>query len=374
VQSASGNTLNYYFPANTTLAERSFIVALDATNSAGTGSAELTLRQPPGIPPPPPPVCNPTSATYSIPNAGGNYDIIANCTNSPTSYVWSADGQVQTGTSGGILRYYFPANTTPTERAFNISIIASNSTGASAPKHLVFTQRGTNTLRAGDRLMPGQRMYSSDGQFHLLMQTDGNLVVYGPNGVLWDAIGPAGSHVIMQNDGNLVLLSATGSVVWNSQTGRKGATHASLEPNGNLILYTAADKAVWGSHLQPSDLDTIQAGTKLESGVRMLSADGICSLTMHTNGRLVLSSTVRGELWSRGSYGYYAYAVMQHDGNFVVHDSMGRAQWSTETGGNSRGKGATFAFLDSRNNDCDFILYEADEITPVWSRIHGKLR
>jgi hypothetical protein len=81
VQSASGNTLNYYFPANTTSAERSFIVALAATNSAGTGSMELTLRQPPGTPPPPPPA--PVLSGHSfpaspVPTSGATFRVTSN--------------------------------------------------------------------------------------------------------------------------------------------------------------------------------------------------------------------------------------------------------------------------------------------------------
>ena len=52
-----------------------------------------------------------------------------------------------------------------------------------------------------------------------LMQTDGNFVVYGPNGALWQSgtAGRAGAGLLMQDDGNLVIYYGQ-SPVWATNT------------------------------------------------------------------------------------------------------------------------------------------------------------
>ncbi len=55
-------------------------------------------------------------------------------------------------------------------------------------------------------------MYSADGAYDAVMQTDGNLVVYGPGGVNWSSgTGVAGSFLAMQSDGNAVIYAPSGT-------------------------------------------------------------------------------------------------------------------------------------------------------------------
>jgi hypothetical protein len=76
--------------------------------------------------------------------------------------------------------------------------------------------RGT-VLGDGVTLGPGQFILSPDGAFELVMQDDGNLVVYGADraGALWASrtSGDRGTFVDMQDDGNLVVYGggATGA-------------------------------------------------------------------------------------------------------------------------------------------------------------------
>ncbi len=100
-------------------------------------------------------------------------------------------------------------------------------------------------------LGPGGSIKSHDARFQLVMQADGNLVLYGPTGALWwtstngpDRImffkvdgsltvyGPTGpvwavnqqvqywgAEMTLQNDGNLVIRAEDGSIVWQTGTG-----------------------------------------------------------------------------------------------------------------------------------------------------------
>ena len=73
--------------------------------------------------------------------------------------------------------------------------------------------------------MPGQSLLSPHGSYRLDMQTDGNLVLGNPNcmpgspecpSALWalGTWGQPGNYLVMQSDGNLVLYSRTGRAVW----------------------------------------------------------------------------------------------------------------------------------------------------------------
>lgn len=57
----------------------------------------------------------------------------------------------------------------------------------------------------------GMSIVSQDGRFQLVMQTDGNLVLYGPTGALWwtSSNGP-GRTMLFQSDGNLVVYGPNG--------------------------------------------------------------------------------------------------------------------------------------------------------------------
>ncbi|MGH9114834.1 MAG: hypothetical protein ACRDWW_03300, partial [Acidimicrobiales bacterium] len=77
-------------------------------------------------------------------------------------------------------------------------------------------------LEPGQWLNSGQSLWATneDGYgLELIMQTDGNLVEYGPNGALWaSGSDTPNSSAIMQTDGNLVIYAPGGVAVWESFT------------------------------------------------------------------------------------------------------------------------------------------------------------
>ncbi|HEY5821858.1 MAG TPA: hypothetical protein VIT20_07770, partial [Propionibacteriaceae bacterium] len=78
-----------------------------------------------------------------------------------------------------------------------------------------------STMRPGEVLRPGGALWSPNGRYTFVHQSDGNLVLYGPGGPLWDSqtSGSAPGVLIMQLDGNLVLYNREGhaydSGTWN---------------------------------------------------------------------------------------------------------------------------------------------------------------
>jgi hypothetical protein len=102
---------------------------------------------------------------------------------------------------------------------------------------------GANTywLNPNETLPSGQRLVSTDGQYVMVMQGDGNLVVYAPgNRPIWaSGTGVGGSDLTMQGDGNLVVYTPPRPnrvAVWAS--GTSGGLRLELQTDGNFVLYT----------------------------------------------------------------------------------------------------------------------------------------
>src|SRR5437868_413840 len=88
-------------------------------------------------------------------------------------------------------------------------------------------------------LTAGQVIYAPDGQYDLIMRSDGNLVEYGPGGqVIWHSMtsGNPGAYATMQSDGNFVVYSAAGTALWNSGTNGNPGAHLLLQNNGNAVI------------------------------------------------------------------------------------------------------------------------------------------
>lgn len=97
----------------------------------------------------------------------------------------------------------------------------------------------------GATLRPGNGVRSPDGRYLLVHQHDGNVVLYGPNGALWQTAthGRDTSQLTFQHDGNLVLYRTDGYPLWHTSTTHRGETLA-VQNDANLVIYDEA-KAVW---------------------------------------------------------------------------------------------------------------------------------
>lgn len=103
-------------------------------------------------------------------------------------------------------------------------------------------------------LRPGWYLVSTNGRYKLLMQGDGNLVLYSGTRPLWHAgtHGNSGAYLVIQGDGNLVVYSATGRPLWNSATVRRvNFVELRLQNDANLVLYGWTGnraQVLWHSH------------------------------------------------------------------------------------------------------------------------------
>ena len=106
-----------------------------------------------------------------------------------------------------------------------------------------------------DRLLPdqvldaGSELLSPNGRHRLVMQSDGNLVLYRQSGAPKWATGTDGRQIgaaYMQGDGNLVLYCAAGAV-WASGTDGNAGAILVMQDDGNLVIYSAGGAALWAT-------------------------------------------------------------------------------------------------------------------------------
>jgi hypothetical protein len=101
-------------------------------------------------------------------------------------------------------------------------------------------------LASGAVLGRGQAVRSCDGRFTFSHQADGNVVLYQGATARW-ATGTAGratGSLVMQTDGNLVLYSTSGIALWNSRTAGYAGASLAVQNDGNVVIYSGG-RAVW---------------------------------------------------------------------------------------------------------------------------------
>lgn len=204
----------------------------------------------------------------------------------------------------------------------------------------------SQTLRSGDRLE------SPNGQYHFVMQGDGNAVAYGPRGALWWSDTFASDSVLtVQTDGNVVVLAPGSRPRWDAGTSGTNSVLV-MQDDGNLVVYRDAATASWTSRngLVIDGRDRMLPGQHLQQGERLQSALGNYQLVFSAGGDLVVYGPHQ-PVWSAGSAGATSLR-MQSDGNLVAY-SAGRAVWNTGTSG----KAGAFAVMQ---DDGNLVLYSAD--------------
>jgi glucosylceramidase len=102
-----------------------------------------------------------------------------------------------------------------------------------------------DTMTTGQKLDRGQWLRSADGRYTLRMQTDGNLVLYNAAGAAVWATNRTGQYVIVQPDGNLVEYNSAGTAVWFTGTVGSGANRLVMQSDGNLVLYAPGGPVWW---------------------------------------------------------------------------------------------------------------------------------
>lgn len=94
----------------------------------------------------------------------------------------------------------------------------------------------------------GNGIYSPNGQYFFVMQTDGNLVLYGPSGAVWNAQtnGTQASYMTFQSDGNLVVYGP-GGAIWSSGSYGNHCSTLKVQNDGKVVIYSMTGAVLWST-------------------------------------------------------------------------------------------------------------------------------
>ena len=187
------------------------------------------------------------------------------------------------------------------------------------------------TLEPGQVLLAGTVLRSPNGVYMAGVQGDGNLVIVSGGVRRWaSGTEGVGNRLFMRPDGNLAVMRADGSLAWTS--GTNGWTGAVVTvTNDGLLQLRQGGTPVWDH--RGVRYDRLLSNQVLRSGESITSTSQGWSMTMRTDGNLVLTSAAGTRKWASFTAGAGNTAAMQTDGNFVVRNTAGATQWSTKTSG-----------------------------------------
>ena len=230
---------------------------------------------------------------------------------------------------------------------------------------------GTPTLSAGEYLYEGQAI--RNGSFFATLQNDGNFVLYNGTTPLWASNTHSNSdpnvHLVMQFDGNLVLYTAANAPVWATGTSGSNAFLV-LQNDANMVLYSnpaGSPKPVWATNTvvqapappapaPPAPTPSTQSNPAVLAFGQVLSEGhalvaGSFTAVLQTDGNFVLYNG-HAPLWATNTH--YTFdpqvrLVMQYDGNLVLYNPSNVPLWSTGTSGSN-----PFLVLQT---DANMVLY-----------------
>lgn len=179
-------------------------------------------------------------------------------------------------------------------------------------------------LTVGQKLNVNDHLDPPDGKTRLIMQGDGNLVLYRQdNGTALWASNTGNTPVnvaIMQPDGNFVCYDAAGKAYWATGTWIDPGSYVVLQDDGNLVLYGPNGGALWASNTA-ENWDPMTADTGDEN------ASGQAGFWMHSWASLASNGLISGHThtWSTlGVKGFHGSALP------LVLDAANKVIWPSD--------------------------------------------
>jgi pseudomonalisin len=99
-------------------------------------------------------------------------------------------------------------------------------------------------------LYPQQSLQTANRSRTLMMQRDGNMVLYSNGNPVWTPFtqGNPGAKAVMQSDGNFVIYNVQGRPLWWSGTGGNPGARIFLQDDSNLVIYSNGGVPLWQSY------------------------------------------------------------------------------------------------------------------------------
>ena len=114
----------------------------------------------------------------------------------------------------------------------------------------------TDRLLGGEELLPNMKLVSKNGKHTMILQGDGNLVVYNDEDhARWasDTQGQKITKCKMQKDGNLVMYLANNVATWSSNTHGNPGAYIVIQDNGNLVIFRKDNQTLWATNTEADE-------------------------------------------------------------------------------------------------------------------------
>jgi RHS repeat-associated protein len=234
-----------------------------------------------------------------------------------------------------------------------------------AVSYMSVKERESSVLTSGATLYKGDIIRSPDQRFYLIYQTDGNVVLRGPTGAaIWNnhKAGVASTRLIMQADGNLVLYNGS-TPVWSTETNGHSGSYLQVQNDGNLVIYTNYTGTYsWNTETGGQAKDSWNSNSLL--GAPLLNGTGLGSDPAKLNGSWSSSPVNSGtNYWGLRMTGKM-YLPTTGNWNFrMVSDGGARMYiddqlvWSDWWDGKSRSH-PTYTFNNTKANSPHKIMIE----------------
>lgn len=255
-------------------------------------------------------------------------------------------------------------------RGFNStlwSFMSRSATPAAAQQPVAVTAPANkNKLMPGEQLKVNQKIFSANGEFSLVQQGDGNLVVNNSQSeAIWGSGlgGQMARRTVMQEDGNFTQHpDGYNSVLWSTQTKGNSGAYALLRDDGVLAVVNSNNQIIWRSVATKPVANTRAEVAKKEEQVIPVELAPTITRAAEVNNRLVANQELRPSNSITSANGKYKL-IQQGDGNLVVYQSN-RPTWTTGTNGKKTQRCVM-------QKDGNLVLYDIFK-SAVWaSNTHG---
>ncbi len=192
----------------------------------------------------------------------------------------------------------------------------------------------SSTMMPGESLSPGESVSSPSGKYQLILQHDGNLVLYDTDGpvALWDSrtVGRSDRTLVMQPDGNLVLYELPVTpfdALWHSRTYGWPGAFLTVRDDGTVTIGDSDGRVLWTAGASTPDVGL--AGTKhvvygvSDQRVWLVGADGSLVDTYLVSGRVGTPAPGRYRVFSKSvhAWSFTPGVTMKH----MVRFARGRS-------------------------------------------------
>lgn len=230
----------------------------------------------------------------------------------------------------------------------------------------------TDRLLSGQGLLTGGSLVSADGRFTMNFQNNDTLTLVGPQGQPYWTASAGGSEVfevIMQIDGNLVVYDNNYNAMWASNTSGAPGAILILHDDGNAVISGTDNATLWATKtvvpLTPEEpsppRNQLLSGQGLMWEQSLGSQNGNYRLVLQSTGNLIQVGPDNQQLWaSNTSQNTNIWdAIMEPDGNFVIYNMNGQSLWASDTSGSA---GSRLVVED----DGGIVIYDAQNRS-IWS-------